>query len=163
MGVNPLWIQPITSYLFEKVLQCFLRGRQGYSRLARLSHDGIRWQRAKQLTNITSASTDDRRVATTFQHCLHMDIIDDSGLIGIPHSTCSSFNLPARSKPSHQLYFCISPDAVFSYSCFDDPRRASVRRIFAIFFHTLPKMVPGSRPSVIHSGTTVKLSISRVL
>lgn len=90
-----------------------------------------------------------RRVATTSQHCLHMDI-DDPGLIQISHSICSSFNLPARNKPSHQLYSCISPDAVFSYSCFDDPRRASVRRIFAIFFHTLPKMVPGSRPSVIH-------------
>ena len=55
--------------------------------------------------------------------------IDHSGLIGIPQSTCSSFNLPARSKLSHQLYSCISPDAVFSYSCFDDLLCASVRRI----------------------------------
>lgn len=93
-----------------------------------------------------------RRVATTSQHCLHMDI-DDSELIGIPHATCSSFHLPARNKLSHQLYSCISPDAVFSYSCFDDLLCASVRRICGLplrFAKDGPGTMTISKPQWVH-------------
>lgn len=125
LNVNPHWIQSITSCLLGRILGYFNDSKNA-DKDKRLSDDGIRWQRAKQLTNSTSAFSHDRDASR--QHCLHMNI-DDSELIGIPHATCSSFHLPARNKLSHQLYSCISPDAVFSYSCFDDLLCASVRRI----------------------------------